>query len=311
MDKSTVEKYFGENSEAWVATSYETDGYIFPTALARLQKIEILLANLFPSTKVKIVDLGCGAGHLCIKLANLGYTSTGVDQSHSMLSQALKARSSMTEEVRSRVQFLNRDLLDNGLAPGSCDAVTSLGVIGYLPNDNVLFEEANRLLRSDGTFIVSCRNRLFNMVSMSDYTLREIERGDAKELVEEIRELFQQISKQDTLNFVKSLASVSSQLLSDDGQSSAEQTLEINPMFTTSIEARQHTPKGLLETARNHGFEHAGFFGIHPHLMMAGLNHSFPPNIFNRLSSSLDALDHLPASLIWSSVLIGVFQKAR
>lgn len=311
MDKSTVEKYFGENSEAWVATSYETDGYVFPTALARLRKIENLLANVFPNAKGELVDLGCGAGHLCIKLAELGYTITGVDQSQSMLSQALKACSSMTEEEQSRVRFLNKDLLDNGLEPCSCDAVTSLGVIGYLPNDDVLFEEAERLLRPGGTFIVSCRNRLFNMVSMTDYTLREIEGGGAKELVKEIRELFQQISEQDTRNFVKSLADVSSQLVSDFGRSSTEQQIDSKPTFTTSIDARQHTPKGLLATARNHRFEHDGFYGIHPHLMMAGLNQSFPPDTFNRLSSALNALDHHPASLIWSSVLIGVFRKAQ
>ena len=157
----------------------------------------------------------------------------------------------MTEEGQSRVRFLNRELLDNGLAPGSCDAVTALGVIGYLPDDDALFEEAERLLRPSGTFIVSCRNRLFNMVSMSDYTLREIERGGAKELVEEIRELFQQISEQDTFNFVKSLAGVSSQMLLDLGQSSPSIEIDSEPTFTTSIEARQHTPKELLKTARD------------------------------------------------------------
>jgi 2-polyprenyl-3-methyl-5-hydroxy-6-metoxy-1,4-benzoquinol methylase len=310
MDKSTVEKYFGENSQSWVDTSYKSDGFIYPTALARLKKIEKLLEDIFPGAKGDIVDLGCGAGHLCIRLAEVGYTTTGVDQSQSMLAHAGESCSSMSAEVQSRVRLVNRDLLDNGLPSGSFDAVSSLGVIGYLPNDDAMFEEVARLLRPGGTFIVSCRNRLFNMVSLSDYTLKEIEQGGAKGLIEEIRELFQQISAEDTLNFVKSLAAASNQLLLDEWQSSAVGNLESEPTFTSSVEARQHTPKGLLDTAQQHGFKHHGFYGIHPHLLMAGLNQSFPPNIFNHLSSSLDALDHHPASLIWSSVLIGTFSKA-
>jgi SAM-dependent methyltransferase len=239
----------------------------------------------------------------------MGFKVVGVDESESMLQQGQQRLRAAAPEVRSRVRFLNKDLRNNGLESGSWDAVTALGVIGYLPNDDVLFAEAARLLRPDGVFILSCRNRLFNMVSISEYTLREIEQGSAKQLVEEIQELFQQAPEGDVLNFLRSLASVSNQLVSELAQESLQKEDPAPPTFTTSIEARQHTPKQVLDTAKSLGFQYEAFYGVHPHLLMAGLNRSLPPTTFNVLASSLETLHHLPISLIWSSVFLGVFRK--
>jgi len=309
MSRDSVEKYFSENSKAWVAAGYESDGYSFPTALARVRKAVSILTKQFPDGGADIVDLGCGAGQLCLQLAEKGHRATGIDESESMLSEALKARASLSEVVKSRVRFVKGNLLENGLEGRTFDVVTAFGVIGYLPRDDALFKEAARLLRPGGMFIVSCRNRLFNMVSISDYTVREIEHGTAQELVAEIRELFQQIPKQDAMNFVTSLAAISSALVSEGGTTSRRQKRNPKPPFTSSIEARQHTPKQLLTVATSHGFQNEGFYGVNPHLLMASVNQLLPPNMFNSLSSSLEALDHLPVALIWSSVFIGVFRR--
>lgn len=310
MNRSSVKKYFSENSKAWISESYESDGYSFPTALARTYKAVSILITEFQERNADVLDLGCGAGQLCLRLAEKGHRTTGIDESESMLSEAFKVRALMPEVVQSRVRFVKGNLLDNGFESRAFDAVTALGVIGYLPNDDVLFKEAARLLRPCGVFIVSCRNRLFNMVSISEYTLREIERGGARELVEEIRRLLKEIPDQDAVNFVKSLASISSNLVSET-PTSGNQRRNPEPRFTTGIEARQHTPKGLMATAQAHGFDHEGFYGVHPHILMADINRLLPPGVFNRLSCSLEGLDHLAVSLVWSSVFIGVFRKPQ
>ena len=49
------------------------------------------------------------------------------------------------------------------------------GMIEYLPNDDGLFGEAARLLRPGGRFAVSCRNRLYNLQSVNEYTAKEPE----------------------------------------------------------------------------------------------------------------------------------------
>ena len=309
MDRGLVSKYFDENSTSWIQSSYEGDDYTFSTARARARQTINILDKMFPTTDAHIVDLGCGAGQLCLPLAQKGYRVIGIDESPAMLSEAINARALLPESVQSRLHFVKRDLLHNGLDDASSDGVTALGVIGYLPDDEALFVEAARLLRVGGHFIVSCRNRLFNMVSLSDYTLREIEQGGATELVKEIRELFRRVPDLDTVKFLQALATVSDELISHVTQGSRKVPRPPEPVFTTSVEARQHTPKGILQIAARNGFAAEGFYGVHPHFMMAGLNRSFPPSVFNLLSMSLETLSDLPISLIWSSVFISVFRK--
>lgn len=307
MDRSLVSRYFEQNSKAWIADSYEGDGYTFPTALARARKTISIISDKWPDRNAQVVDLGCGGGQLCFQLAEKGYVVTGVDASESMLCEALGAMAQLSEAVRSRLRFVRGSVLQNGFVNQAFDVVTALGVIGYLPDDGELFREAARLLRPDGMFIVSCRNRLLNMISISDYTLREIEQGAARDLVMEIRELLQPIPERDSMDFVTSLARISMSLSMEMRQ--GRKAAGSKPTFTTSIEARQHTPKELLATAKNYGFQSEGLYGVHPHLLMAGINRLLPPDVFNYLSSSLDAVEHLPVSLIWSSVFIGVFRK--
>jgi 2-polyprenyl-3-methyl-5-hydroxy-6-metoxy-1,4-benzoquinol methylase len=310
MKKPLVEKYFSEDCKAWITASYESDGYTFPTALSRVGKTISILTEQFPDADADIVDLGCGGGQLCLKLAEMGHRVTGIEESEAMLCEALKARATMPETVQSRVRFVQDNLLENRFESCAFDAVTALGVIGYLASDEILFKEAARLLRPNGIFVVSCRNRLFNMISISDYTAREIEQGTAQELITEIRELFQQIPEQDAMNFLTSLASIANAFLSDTASRPKDEKVKPEVKFTTSVEARQHTPKGLLASATACGFQDEGFYGVHPHLLMASVNRLLPPDMFNILSSSLEALDHLSVSLIWSSVFIGVFRKS-
>ena len=80
MDRLTVTKYFSENSKAWLESSYEGDGHTFPTALARERRTLSILEVQFPGGNAEIVDLGCGAGQLCIDLARIGHTVTGIDE---------------------------------------------------------------------------------------------------------------------------------------------------------------------------------------------------------------------------------------
>lgn len=307
MNKDTVKKYFEENNETWLQASYEGDGYAFPTALARCHSAVNIVKDFFPLPESKILDLGCGAGQLCNNLAALGYDVTGVDESFTMFSAAINGSLSAVNPAK----YINKDLFNNGLERNSYDVVTSFGVIGYLPNDDILFSEANRLLRDNGIFIVSSRNRLFNMVSLSDHTVEEIESGNAIELVKEIIELYQDISVVDCLNFVSSLCEASNYLLESDLNIKDVRQVEPQNAVESGLNPRQHSPKELSTVASLHGFNNLSFVGVHPHLLMASLNQKFPPTVFNTLSSSLDTLSLHPASLIWSSQFIAVFRKSK
>ena len=309
MNKPKVTKYFNENSKAWISSSYEGDGYDYPTARLRSEKTIEIISQLFPKGNAKILDLGCGAGHMAIKLVEKGFRVTGIDNSDSMLSIANEASAKIKQEYLGKVEFVQSDIIDNKVTKSSYDVISALGVIGYLPDDASIFREAHRILKSGGSFIVSCRNRLFNMVSISDHTLREIEFGTAKPLIEEIQSLYQQVPDVDSANFISLLSELSNSLTFGTKPDLGIRKQNTTPEVTMSIDARQHTPKELCASAEEHGFKHQAYYGINPHLLMARLNNLMPPNFYHTISSSLSALDHLPVALIWSSEFIGVFTK--
>jgi len=296
--------YFRDQSAEWLVDGYETDGYNFPTAAARNKRTISILADEFPENDATVVDLGCGGGDLSRKLASLGYRVTGVDRERSMIDTAEIALDQLPIHERRLLSLVHRDVLDNGLTAQSAEAVTSLGLIGYLDDDDSLFIEADRLLRPGGLFIVSCRNRLFNMTSITRRTIKEIDQGDAHQLASEIMELSKTIPSNDASNFLQEVAQISPAM-----DVLPQGTYTVPPSPSNAVEARQQTPGSLRTTADSYGFELVNYYGINPHLLPPSIARSLPPYIYNQLSSTLESLSHLPISLTWSSVFIGVFRK--
>jgi len=300
---TSAKEYFESHSSNW--GGFEIDGYNVPTAAARNIRTVAILANELPNNDASVVDLGCGGGHLCREMVHLGYKVTGVDFADSMIQASEESHNQLSEAENHRLTFVQNNVLDNGLNAGCANAVTAMGLIGYLDDDESLFKEAERLLLPSGLFIVSCRNRLFNMTSISHRTLKEIDGHDAQELAAEIMELSTSIPANEASEFTQQLKRAS---LAIDAATQEEVSAAPQPPSET-FEARQQTPNGLRITAESSGFELVDYYGINPHLLPPSIARSLPPNVYNLLSSSLEPLAHLPISLAWSSVFIGVFRK--
>ncbi len=310
MENAVVTNFFEDNAELWVLDGYKDDGYNYPVAYHRARIIKKILGSL--KKGANIVDLGCGGGNVSIMLAELGHSVYGIDQSNKMIEIANSYRSKTSPEAQNRLRFFCRPLEENGLEKEASDVVLSMGVIGYLSQDETLFNTANRLLKPGGLLLVSCRNRLFNMSSISYRTINEIKNGEAIMLIEELDELCDTVPVNAANDMIRRLKDVS-------GGLSEKVLYNMEAMMSPSekykgkqqppIEPRQHTPKCLKETASQCGFEHKAYYGVHPHLFDPRLNKLLPPQLFNKVSSCLEALEHLPISLVWSSVFIGVFQK--
>jgi len=320
MDDKTVKRYFEENARQWLRDAYEKNDYTYPVGQHRSRIVMNILMERFGSQNLNLLDIGCGGGDLCFLEAEAGHQATGIDQSEAMIKNADERRRALPAEVRSRLKFARADLrtLSNELTLGTYDAVTAMGVIYYLPEDDALFSCARDLLKPGGLFVVSFRNRLFNMVSISDHTVKEIESGAAPELISEIEELYHPIPQESVTLFIENLKQAVRQIPGDARQSVDESkspaTRDIGKTasdYSFNIEGRQHTPRQLTAEAARFGFTNTGYYGVHPHLLVPKLNKRLTPQVFNQLSDCLCAFESLPISLIWSSQFIGVFEKGH
>ena len=300
--------YFKDNADSWLLDAFEQSGYNYPTPYHRLRVLKNILSLIEVN---KLMDLGCGGGQIAIALAKEGINVHGVDQSEEMISIAKSELSKQSVQIRDRITFECKPIEAIKVSE-KYDAVTAMGLIGYLGNDELLFEIASRSLRDEGYFIVSFRNRLFNLFSISHRTIREVEEGNFNSLVQEASEFYHEISIEEVRLFLSQLHAMSGLLLKDETllfQSKESPSTKQGISYTSNYEARQTTPKEAIEVANRCGFKALFFRGIHPHFAVPGLNQKLAPQVYNRLSDSLIPLEAKPISLLWSSIFIGVFQK--
>jgi len=100
------------------------------------------------------VDLGCGPGHLAIKLAQLasGLRVTGVDLSDEMLAQA--EGHARQAGLGDRVSFCRGDAAQIPFPDGSLDLVVSTLSLHHWSDPVAVLDEIARVLRPGGAFLV-------------------------------------------------------------------------------------------------------------------------------------------------------------
>lgn len=93
----------------------------------------------------RLIDLGCGPGDICLRLARAlpGWHITGVDAGENMLAAAGKALA--TSGLEDRVTFRLAHLPDESLDRGGFDAVVSNSLLHHLPDPTVLWQSAMHL----------------------------------------------------------------------------------------------------------------------------------------------------------------------
>jgi SAM-dependent methyltransferase len=99
-----------------------------------------------------ILNAGCGAGSLTLKLLDDGYDVTSVDQS-ALFVEHLRRRLADRGFDRGRVQ--RGDVQDLGFTDNSFDAVASGEVLEHLDDDGAAVREFARVLRPGGCVVAS------------------------------------------------------------------------------------------------------------------------------------------------------------
>ena len=314
IKNQSVYNFFNQNSKSWILNGYNDNGYNYPVALHRLRIIKKIIKNNFSRKKLNILDIGCGGGQVTMELAKLGHNVIGMDQSENMLKIANDYRSKFSKKAKALSSFEKGSVSKNKLKKSQFDLCIAMGVIGYLKNDKIIFQLSKKILKPNGVFLVSCRNRLFNMQSVSFRTIDEIKKKKSIPLINEIKKLYSEIPLKLSNDIIKNFKQIpkninySREIKFRDKLSPAHKSLS-KKNYKPFFEPRQHTPSEIKLNAKKCGFKLKSFHGVHPHLIDSNLNKLLPPQVFNRLSDCLQPLEDHPVSLVLSSVFIGVFRK--
>jgi SAM-dependent methyltransferase len=154
---SKIAKYFDKHGDTWrLAYGDDTEHWYDYPPLRNRERFALALIDDEP--KGSAVDLGCGNGHLVVKMKKLGFDRVrGVDLSDKMLAAARSlARASGMENG---VELLKANVEDVATIPSeSVDVCTALGVVEYLDSDAPLLKEVFRILRPGGAAVMQTRN---------------------------------------------------------------------------------------------------------------------------------------------------------
>ncbi|MBI1764475.1 MAG: 3-demethylubiquinone-9 3-O-methyltransferase [Acidobacteria bacterium] len=130
-----------------------------PVALLRAESrmrnpwIAAELGRAFPMDRVKVLDVGCGAGFLANYLAQRGVAVTGLDASAESLMVA------RAHDVTGRVHYETGDAYALPYAAASFQAVCAMDFLEHVDDPRRVIAECARVLQPGGLFFFATFNR--------------------------------------------------------------------------------------------------------------------------------------------------------
>lgn len=151
-----VEAYFDTAAPFWDGIYRSADVYSLVHQERRAAVLS-LVADLGLPQSARVLDVGCGAGHLAIELARLGYRVEAVDRSEAMLQTTLANLKNAGVLDLVAVRQLDIHTLDQPSA--SFDLVMVIGVLPWLDSIDQALRSSKRVLAPKGHLITTVDNR--------------------------------------------------------------------------------------------------------------------------------------------------------
>jgi S-adenosylmethionine-dependent methyltransferase len=136
------------------------DHYDLLRGLVRYKLAARQLDLHLPPPPASVIDVGGGAGHQALRLAERGYHVVLADPSDEMLRRAAERLGAVDPAIRERVELVQADAQRCvELYPvGAFDAVLCHGVVMYLPSTEPVVEVLASLARADGVVSLIAKN---------------------------------------------------------------------------------------------------------------------------------------------------------
>jgi ubiquinone/menaquinone biosynthesis C-methylase UbiE len=146
--KDAVKRRFSEVASDWADSYAHPDGDALhvKNLMTRLRFVVQAVEGHLPRG-AKILDVGCGPGGMAAKLIELGYEVWGVDIAENMIRHA--------QERCGAERFRVGDIEQIPFPDNTFDGVVCLGVIEYLDADASALGEIERVLKPDGTAVIT------------------------------------------------------------------------------------------------------------------------------------------------------------
>jgi ubiquinone/menaquinone biosynthesis C-methylase UbiE len=139
----------------------------------RLGKVKALIDGI--STGNKCVDVGCGEGDLVVHCKNKGWEVEGFDISEKMVESAKEKLSG--EGINPSIVYQGGIESLREYDDDSVDLLLAINVLTYLDKkqDEEFYEQAERIVRPEGTLIIAHSNELFDIFTFNKYTVEFFE----------------------------------------------------------------------------------------------------------------------------------------
>ena len=168
LKRQTMDISAAEHWEA-AATGRNEEAYGNPHSMNAVRlRMTLDILKQYPAGTM--LDAGCGAGATTKAFVDAGWDVEAVDNAINMVAET-NAHLESTGYAGCRAR--QASITDLGLFPDNhFDAVTCLGVLYYIEQDELAYREFRRILKPGGILICSVQNEFFDLFTFNRYTHR-------------------------------------------------------------------------------------------------------------------------------------------